>query len=80
MSSEQSTSTYQTYLLRLRRRMPADDTQPANRHTLANSLADTDMPGGWQLILVHPYTGAKRTFDSLEALTLFLQEQMKDSE
>lgn len=71
MSSEKSSNTYQTYLLRLHRRPQSEDRDLAIEHAGAST-------GQWQLILVHPYTGARRVFDSLEALTFFLQEQMNE--
>jgi len=81
MSSQNSSNTYQTYLLRLRRHTATDENQIRDRrdsHRLEDAISETENPTGWQLILVHPYTGAKRTFESIEALTIFLQEQMKD--
>jgi hypothetical protein len=64
MPTEPSSTIYHTYLLRLRHR--------------AITSQDDSMPDAaqWQLILIHPYTGAHRTFDTLDALIIFLQEQM----
>lgn len=71
-------NTYQTYLLRLYRRRPTA-TQNDERTQTTQTESAAIATAHWQLVLVHPYSGARRTFDSLEALTLFLQEQMGES-
>ncbi|MCB0108088.1 MAG: hypothetical protein KDE53_19335 [Caldilineaceae bacterium] len=76
MSPEQPSSTYQTYLLRLRRRSSAEVDATPNDHAVENEATSACAAVDWQLILIHPYTGARRTFDSPEALTLFLQEEL----
>lgn len=59
-----------TYLLRLRPRTVTTDESNTPMRLNADHTAQ------WQLILIHPYTGAHRAFDTLEAFTTFLQEQM----
>ena len=76
MSPEQPSSTYQTYLLRLRRRSSAEVDATPNGDAMENESTSACAAVDWQLILIHPYTGARRTFESLEALTLFLQEEL----
>lgn len=66
MSSEEPLVAYQIYLLRMRQRT-ATTAQDATGHKRAIE---------WQIILAHPYTGARRTFDSLEALVAFLRDQI----
>ncbi len=67
MSSEEPSVAYQTYLLRLRPRTAAASAPGGN---------DQQSIMEWHFTLVHPYTGARRTFDSLEALMAFLREQI----
>ncbi|MEZ4674250.1 MAG: hypothetical protein R2932_08420 [Caldilineaceae bacterium] len=75
---------YQTYLLRLRQTAHHATAQPPTDHSETTDTGirdpgttDTEHRYSWQFILVHPYTGARRTFESLDALMAFLHEQIK---